>query len=408
MGTTFLQDQPAEPPPRADRPPDAASRASAPAARVLHLINGEHYSGAERVQDLLALGLAEHGFEVDFVGVKPGRFAATRRSKNVPLYEIAMRSRLDLRAARRVVRLVRRRNYQLLHAHTPRTALLARVASVATGVPFVYHVHSPALHDSTRRWRNRCRALVERISLGGASRLIAVSPSLRDHMVEQGHAAERVLYVPNGVPPVEADLERPVPSGTWTLGTVALFRPRKGVEVLLEALAELRSQGADVRLRAVGEFETTDYEAKIKSLVDRLGLTDAVEWTGFTEDVPAELATMDVFVLPSLFGEGLPMVVLEAMAAGVPVVATEVEGLPEAIRDEREGLLVRAGSASCLADAIGRIVRGEVDWQSSHRLQGQLRIRCQLAAGALLARRNSCSRKQCGFDRGYRHFTPPG
>jgi len=145
------------------------------------------------------------------------------------------------------------------------------------------------------------------------------------------------------------------------LGTVALFRPRKGIEVLLEAVAELRKQGLPVRLRAVGGFETPEYEREVMSLVEKLGLADAIDWTGFTEDVNGELVEMDLFVLPSLFGEGLPMVVLEAMAAGVPVVATRVEGIPEAIRDGQDGLLAEPGDPASLARAIGRIVRGEVD-----------------------------------------------
>jgi len=148
------------------------------------------------------------------------------------------------------------------------------------------------------------------------------------------------------------------------LGTVALFRPRKGVEVLLEALAKLRSEGLPVRLRAVGGFETPEYERQVKRLAGELGLADAVDWVGFVEDVDGEWARIDLFVLPSLFGEGLPMVVLEAMAAGVPVVATRVEGVPEAIRDAEDGLLADPGDPGSLAQVIGRVVRGEVDWSA--------------------------------------------
>jgi glycosyltransferase involved in cell wall biosynthesis len=141
-----------------------------------------------------------------------------------------------------------------------------------------------------------------------------------------------------------------------------LFRPRKGIEVLLEALATLRHGGSPVTLRAVGGFETAGYQDQIRQLVGRLGLSDAVAWIGFTTQVGAELDRMDILVLPSLFGEGLPMVVLEAMAAGVPVVATRVEGVPEVLRDGRDGLLAEPGSARGLAEAIARIIRGEVNW----------------------------------------------
>jgi glycosyltransferase involved in cell wall biosynthesis len=143
------------------------------------------------------------------------------------------------------------------------------------------------------------------------------------------------------------------------LGIAALFRPRKGIEVLIEALAALRSRNVAVTLRAVGPFETPEYDREVKQLVERLGVGDAITWTGFTQDIAAELKQMDLFVLPSLFGEGLPMVVLEAMAAGLPVVASRVEGVPEAIRHREDGLLVDPASVSQLALAVEEIVTGD-------------------------------------------------
>ena len=109
----------------------------------------------------------------------------------------------------------------------------------------------------------------------------------------------------------------------------------------------------------MGPFETAEYQREVTALVNRLGVGDAVFWTGFTQDIAAELLQMDLFVLPSLFGEGLPMVVLEAMAAGLPVVASHIEGVPEAIRHREDGLLVEAASVSQLALAIEEIVIGD-------------------------------------------------
>ncbi|MCA9232166.1 MAG: glycosyltransferase, partial [Planctomycetales bacterium] len=123
--------------------------------------------------------------------------------------------------------------------------------------------------------------------------------------------------------------------------------------------AMLRSRDFDVRLRAVGPFETTAYEAEVRALVDRLGVGDIITWTGFVTDVQAELQQIDLMILPSLFGEGLPMVILEAMAAGVPVVASHVEGVPEAIVHRENGLLVEPASVSQLANAIEEIIDGD-------------------------------------------------
>jgi glycosyltransferase involved in cell wall biosynthesis len=103
------------------------------------------------------------------------------------------------------------------------------------------------------------------------------------------------------------------------------------------------------------------------ALVERLGLSGAIDWVDFTREINAELAKMDLFVLPSLFGEGLPMVVLEAMAMGVPVVASHVEGIPEAIAHRESGLLVEPASVSQLAAAIQEFVAGELDYTAISR-----------------------------------------
>jgi glycosyltransferase involved in cell wall biosynthesis len=347
-------------------------------ARVLHVINGEHYAGAERVQDLLAGRLGDLGFEVGLACLKPGQFAESRANRDVPLYEVPMRGRFDLRAVASLVRLIRRHGYGLLHAHTPRSLLIAGPASVLTGVPLVYHVHSPAARDTTHRGRNWINALVERIGISMASAVIPVSGSLAEHVKEHGLDAEKVTVVRNGVPCRRPRPDRDPGQSDWTLGIVALFRPRKGFEVLLDALALLRSEGLRVRLRAVGGFETPQYECRIKDKVERLGLGDAIDWTGFTQDVDAELRRMDVLVLPSLFGEGLPMVILEAMAAGVPVVATRVEGVPEAIREGIDGLIAEPSSPESLAAAVAQLIRGKQDWS-------------QLRAGALARHAESFS-----------------
>lgn len=345
----------------------AASETAGPPIFALHLVNGEHYSGAERVQDLLARQLPRFGCEVGFACVKPQRFPNARETKTAPLVEMPMRGRFDLRVVKRLEKLCRDEDYDLIHAHTPRTALVGRLAARRAGVPFVYHVHSPAGRDSTRWLLNWINATAEWAAVRGADRLITVSPSLRDYMIGRGIPAERITYVPNGVPSSPLIAERKVPTGTWTLGVVALYRARKGIETLLESLAVLRSRNVNVRLRAVGGFETEAYKADIMGLAERLDLASSIDWIGFTRNVTRELAKINLFVLPSLFGEGLPMVVLEAMAAGLPVVASRVEGVPEAVVHRETGLLVDAGSVSQLAQSIEEVIAGDVDYMTLSR-----------------------------------------
>ena len=244
--------------------------AAPPAAiAVLHIINGEHYAGAERVQDLLGQQLPNFGYRPGFACLKNGQFAAMRKSADAPLYDAAMSSRADFSPVKRLSRIVRGEGYRLLHTHTARSALIGCAVSWRTGVPMVHHVHSPTSCDTTHRWRNWMNCLVERIVLRRARAIIAVSEAVGGYVRQQGFG---VHVVPNGVPRRQAVPPRDPAKRDWTLGAIALFRPRKGLEVLLEALAELRRRGLPVRLRAVGTFETPEYEAQIR----RLGRPTAV------------------------------------------------------------------------------------------------------------------------------------
>jgi glycosyltransferase involved in cell wall biosynthesis len=329
--------------------------------RVLHLINGEHYAGAERVQDLLALRLFELGFEVAFACLKPGKFAERRQARRATLYNVPMRRKWDLRPVRSLARLMRDEGFALLHTHTTRTGLIGRLASAWAGVPMVHHVHSQTATEVGRVWDCRVNAWTERLVLAGAAAVVTVSPSARAYAMRQRIPERIVRLVPNGIPSRGVLPMRRTPRSRWTLGTVALFRPRKGLEILLRAVALLRAQGIDVRLRAVGPFETDAYRGEVRALAARLGLEDAIDWTGFSADINAELDRMDLFVFPSIVAEGMPMVLLEAMAAGVPIVASAVDGVTELVSHGRTGLLAPPGSAAALAATIRQAVQGEVD-----------------------------------------------
>jgi glycosyltransferase involved in cell wall biosynthesis len=153
----------------------------------------------------------------------------------------------------------------------------------------------------------------------------------------------------------------------------------------LDALAILRRRRLNVRLRAIGSFEHESYRRELVERVRQLELEPWVDWTGFQSDINAQLQQLDLFVLPSLFGEGMPMVVLEAMAMGVPVIGTDVEGVPEAVRDGLDGRIARAGDASDLAQAIASVVCGPCCWMTLR--QNALERQAQHFSDVAMARR---------------------
>jgi glycosyltransferase involved in cell wall biosynthesis len=342
---------------------ESTTNVSTKTKRVLHLINGEHFSGAERVQDLLAMALPEFGYEVGFACLKADKFPKVRESKT-QLFELSMRNKFDVFCYRDVVKLAREGDYTVLHAHTPRTLMIASLAAKKLKCPLVYHVHSPVGRDSARGMMNKLNTMIESWSLRRVDRMICVSNSLRGYMEELGHDPEKLRVVSNGVAPLSELPTRSNPQTPWTIGTMALFRPRKGTEVLLDALAIIKQAGQNVQLRAVGPFETEQYESEIMAQVANHGIGDMITWTGFQTNVNEQLQQMDLFVLPSLYGEGLPMVVLESMANGVPVVASNVEGIPEAVRDGIDGLIFEASNANDLAEKLMSLIGDIEKWKA--------------------------------------------
>ena len=356
-------------------------------ARVLHLINGQYYAGAEKVQDLLAQRLPELGVEVGFGCVKPDRFAELRHSVDTPLHDFAMRFKVDLRPARKLAGLLVREEYDLLHTHTPRAAMVGRLASVMAGVPMVHHFHGQTSSEMTNRFKGWMNALTERVSLTRVAGVIAVSESLARYVAAQGVAESSIRVVPNGVPTRYDRLpRRKTPTKRWAIGTVALFRPRKGLEVLLDSVAKLRqATDREIRLRVVGQFESAQYESEVRQRVAERGMEPYVDWIGFTPNVGDELKRMDIAVLPSVLPEGLPMVLIEAMAAGVPVAGTRVDGITDVICDGIDGVLAEPANVDDMAAALGEIISGDVSWSElrrhAHRKQTERFSDQSMAAG---------------------------
>ncbi|CAK0759020.1 Glycosyltransferase family 1 protein [Gammaproteobacteria bacterium] len=320
--------------------------------KVLHLINGEFYSGAERVQDLLATCLPTYGWEVSFACLRPGKFLERKRVAHV--YEIPMRHRFDFSPIKHVTKVLQ--EFQILHTHTPRAALIGRFAAAKANIPMVHHVHSPTRRDTENPIRNFINAYTENLNIRHTRKLVAVSESMKRYLQSQHFPADQIVVVPNGTPVWKSECEWQCPKEIWTIGTMALFRPRKGLEVLMSAIAKLIQESVPVRLLAVGSFETNTYQQSILSLANTLGISNHIEWTGFSNNVQTEFEEMDLFVLPSLYGEGLPMVLIEAMAAGLPVIGSKVEGIPELLGNNEFGIVVEPSNPVALQKGIAHVL----------------------------------------------------
>jgi glycosyltransferase involved in cell wall biosynthesis len=249
-----------------------------------------------------------------------------------------------------LVRLLRRERPDILHASSSKAGILGRLAAVAAGVPIrIFTVHGWAfaahsgLASSAYRWADRLARPLTTVT-------ICVSENERAAGVRAGTcSAERTVVIRNAVrldgpPRARDDRARPL------LVAVGRLKAPKDFVTLVRALALLRPGSFDALI--VGEGPD---RPALEDEVRRLGLEDRVRFVGERHDVPDLLAAADAFVLSS-FSEGLPVSVLEAMAAELPVVASRVGGMPELVLDGVTGLLVEPGDPDELAAALDRIV----------------------------------------------------
>jgi glycosyltransferase involved in cell wall biosynthesis len=250
-----------------------------------------------------------------------------------------------------LVRLIRRRRPDILHASSSKAGVLGRVAAGLTGVPIrIFTVHGWAFAAYTGvpgrlyRWAERSM-----LPLTSATICVAEYERLAG-IAARACRAEQTVVIPNAVD-VRA-LPRVVPSGgVVELISVGRLREPKDFITLARALARL--QHGSFRASVVGDGPD---RSKIEAELAQLGLSESVRLLGDRSDVPQLLAQSDIFVCSSR-SEGMPVSVLEAMAVGLPVVASAVGGVPEIVDDGRTGLLVAPGATAPLADALAGLIR---------------------------------------------------
>lgn len=245
--------------------------------------------------------------------------------------------------ARRVVEL----NVDRLHAHFgTNAATVAMLVAEMTGKPFSFTVHGPEEFDKPA-------AIALPMKIRRADFVVAISSYGRSQLcrqVEYRHWA-RIKVVHCGVEPGHYDTARPLSSTRpVTLVNVGRFSEQKGQMLLIEAMAEVQRRGVEVRLELVGDGEL---RRTLERAIAQAGLGHCVTLTGWLDEagVRRAIEAAHALVLPS-FAEGLPMVVMEALVAARPVIATWVAGIPELMQDQRTGWLVPPGDALALAEAI--------------------------------------------------------
>jgi glycosyltransferase involved in cell wall biosynthesis len=325
---------------------------------VLLLIDSAQLvGGAERFVTGLASHLPRERIEAWVCSTRKGDAQAIRMlvAAGVPHVELGRSTTWQLHRFAKLIRLLRDQDFDVLHAHMFGSNVWGTLIGRACGVPVVLaHEHTWSFrHDRVRMWIDG--RVIGRL----ATRCLAVSAVDRARMIAlEGMSPDKVVVMPvahvphaaprNGGIRSELGLSRTAP----VVGVAAVFREQKGLDVMLEAHARLLAEVSDAHLVVAGDGP---YRAQLEHHIDRLGIRSSVHLLGCRDDVDAILRSVDAGAMSSDY-EGMPLFALECLAAGTPLVATAVGGLPEIIDDGRTGLLVPARDPAALAVALQRVL----------------------------------------------------
>lgn len=327
-------------------------------SRVLFVSTSTTLGGAEKTLYSLATLLDPKKFAVaGVVSLKaPGAYAERLKALGVPVQSLDLRGRPSFGNVRQLARIIEHQRPDLVHALMYTAIQLCRLAKRISAAEFKL-VSSPRV---SYRTRSAWTLLIDRLLKKSDDLLVAESQASRGFLVQKlGYDPKKVKTIYNGVDlagwtvsKVERQqkrLELRLGSEDVLLGAVGRLDAQKGHGALISAMARLKDR--PIRCVIVGDGPR---RAQLDAQIRRLALEKHVWLLGEREDVPAWLSALDIFVLPSLW-EGLPNSLLEAMALGLPAVASAVDGVPEVVQEGRNGLLVSPNNPAALARRIAEL-----------------------------------------------------
>lgn len=325
--------------------------------KVLQVIGGGEIGGAERHLLTLMRLMDRERFNPELLCLCHGPFADLCREEGLTTHEVIMRHKLDLATIAPIRRLIKEHHIDLVHTHGVRANLVARMAGRAENVPVVTTFHSVLRYDYSSSSEALVARCLTRLTNNRTARFIAISGAVKDDLMAMGVAPDKIEVIYNGIdtslftPDNTPDRVRGklgIAPGQRVVAMVGRLHAVKGHVFLLQAARQIVAQHDEVVFLLVGEGPERQV---IEKTIRELGLDGKVIMTGFYPNISELYPLMDMLCLPSLM-EGMGLVLLEAMHFGVPVVATQVGGIPEVIIDGESGLLVDPGNSQALAVAI--------------------------------------------------------
>lgn len=355
--------------------------------KIALIITELQFGGAQRIVIELAGWLAQSNWKVCVITNERGLLLQDLRGiQGVEVIAVATLRRevtplKDLLALVRIMNVLNRFKPDIVHTHTPKAGLIGRVAARLLHIPCIHTVHGIGCDISAMSLVEKVYLTCERLAAKLSAVQVMVSEGLRKTSVEHGLAPDGKVRVISGGFDARQFAKLPtrsqaraalgLPVNGVVIGTVSCMKTGKRVGDFVEVCKQVRSAIPNMTAVVVGDGELRQ---EIQCQIDREGLEESVRLLGWRRDVPAIMAAMDVFVLMSAH-EGLGLVVLEAMAAGVPVVSTRVDGCIEIIKETRAGVLVGRGDTEEGAAAVVRLLndRGRLERMGARARKGVAR-----------------------------------
>lgn len=335
------------------------------AMKVCHVAMGDLWAGAEvQLLALMKYLVRLSGFEWSVILFNEGKLADECRKLPVPLTVIPEKDHSPITIAYLLAKTFRQVRPDIVHTHKYKDSILGSIVARCVRVPHVVRVvHGmPEPFSGFKSLKMGGYTFVDKFVTGRfIDKIVAVSSDIQK-VLSQIYGPDRVVCIHNGIDlesvcvttqRSEKRREWHIDDETFVVGTVGRLVPVKGHAVLLQALRILRDANHEVTLLLVGEGPL---RGQLEVEVQRLELTQSVIFAGHQEQAYDFINMMDIFVLPSLH-EGIPMVLLEALAMKRPVVASRVGGIPEVVLDNRSGMLVSPANAVELASALAEMIR---------------------------------------------------
>jgi len=358
--------------------------------KIIHLISSSGFLGAESVVLELTKETTIAGHQVT-IGVLENKrnphleLAEIANSLNLRVNIFPCRSRFDLSTIKNIRDFIHKEKPDIIHSHGYKSNFYA-LSAARNKMPWVVTNH---LWKRTT-FNLKLYAYLDRFLIKYSKQIVAVSDEIAAEMLKMGIPSHKIVVIDNGIDLRRFSKEKKNDQlkrsfgfniNSKVIGTVASLTEEKGHFYLLEAASAIVSSFPEARFLIVGDGRE---RRQLEEKVSELGLLGKVIFTGSRRDVPEILSILDIFVLPSL-KEGLPMALLEAMAARLPVVATKVGAVPKVVVHKENGFLVEPGSSESLCTAISELLSDSTE-AVRFGLQGYQKVENEFSSKAMAER----------------------